>query len=125
MAETKRMTTEQVVGYLLEGEGLDLLRESLCWVVQQVVAVTQGTADEGGGGQECERSEDSGEAESANRRPDFSLARSELPRAEASLAFVMGWTAVIVDLPLRRRDVRARAASVNRERSLRASGGTP
>jgi hypothetical protein len=23
MAETKRMTTEQVVGYLLEGEGLD------------------------------------------------------------------------------------------------------
>ena len=35
MAETKRMTSEQVVGYLLEGEGLDGLRESLSWVVQQ------------------------------------------------------------------------------------------
>ena len=37
MAETKRMTAEQVVGYLLEGEGLDFLRESLCWVVQQMM----------------------------------------------------------------------------------------
>jgi putative transposase len=37
MAETKRMTTEQVVGYLLEGEGLDFLRESLGWVVQQLM----------------------------------------------------------------------------------------
>jgi putative transposase len=37
MAETKRMTTEQVVGYLLEGEGLDFLRESLSWVVQQLM----------------------------------------------------------------------------------------
>ena len=35
MAERKRMTTEEVVGYLLEGEGADLLRESLGWVVQQ------------------------------------------------------------------------------------------
>src|SRR5438093_9410616 len=31
------MTTEQVVGYLLEGEGLDFLRESLTWVVQQLM----------------------------------------------------------------------------------------
>ena len=37
MAETKRMTCEQVVGYLLEGEGLDFLRESLGWVVQQLM----------------------------------------------------------------------------------------
>jgi putative transposase len=37
MAETKRMTTEQVVGYLLEGEGVDFLRESLSWVVQQLM----------------------------------------------------------------------------------------
>src|SRR4051794_40638510 len=37
MAETKRMTCEQVVGYLLEGEGLDVLRESLSWVVQQLM----------------------------------------------------------------------------------------
>ncbi len=36
MAETKRMTAEQV-GYLLEGEGLDFLRESLAWVVQQLM----------------------------------------------------------------------------------------
>jgi transposase-like protein len=38
MAETKRMTAEQVVSYLLEGEeGLDVLRESLRWVVQQLM----------------------------------------------------------------------------------------
>ena len=35
MAATKRMTAEEVVGYLLEGEGLDFLRESLAWVCQQ------------------------------------------------------------------------------------------
>src|SRR5207244_12925252 len=34
MAETKRMTVEQVVSYLLEEEGLDFLRGSLTWVVQ-------------------------------------------------------------------------------------------
>ena len=37
MAETKRMTAEQVVGYLLEGEGLDFLRESLTWVCEQLM----------------------------------------------------------------------------------------
>src|SRR5919201_2898462 len=37
MAETKRMTAEQVVVYLLDGEGLDFLRESLAWVVQQLM----------------------------------------------------------------------------------------
>jgi transposase-like protein len=37
MAETKRMTAEQVVSYLMEGEGLDLLRESLGWMVQQLM----------------------------------------------------------------------------------------
>jgi hypothetical protein len=31
------MTAEEVVGYLLEGEGLDVLRESLLWVVQQLM----------------------------------------------------------------------------------------
>jgi transposase-like protein len=35
MAELKRMTAEEVVGYLLEGE--DFLRESLGWVVQQLM----------------------------------------------------------------------------------------
>src|SRR5438477_11013466 len=39
MAETKRMTAEQVVGYLLEEDGLDFLRESLTWVVQQLMEV--------------------------------------------------------------------------------------
>ena len=39
MAETKRMTAEEVVGYLLEGEGLDFLRESLTWVCQQLMEV--------------------------------------------------------------------------------------
>jgi transposase-like protein len=37
MAETKSMTAEEVVGYLLEGEGLDFLRESLTWVCQQLM----------------------------------------------------------------------------------------
>jgi transposase-like protein len=37
MAETKRMTAEQAVGYLLEEDGLDFLRESLTWVVQQLM----------------------------------------------------------------------------------------
>jgi putative transposase len=37
MAETKRMTAEQVVSYLLEEEGVDFLRESLLWVVQQLM----------------------------------------------------------------------------------------
>jgi hypothetical protein len=37
MAETKRVTAEQVVSYLLEEEGLDFLRESLSWVVQQLM----------------------------------------------------------------------------------------
>jgi transposase-like protein len=31
------MTAEQVVGYLLEGEGVDFLRESLSWVVEQLM----------------------------------------------------------------------------------------
>src|ERR1051325_2138927 len=37
MAETERMTAEQVVSYLLEEEGVDFVRESLRWVVQQLM----------------------------------------------------------------------------------------
>jgi transposase-like protein len=37
MAETKRMTADEVVSYLLEEDGLDFLRESLKWVVQQLM----------------------------------------------------------------------------------------
>jgi hypothetical protein len=39
MAETKRMTAEQVVSYLLEEDGVDFLRESLRWVVQELMEV--------------------------------------------------------------------------------------
>jgi transposase-like protein len=39
MAERKRMTAEEVVGYLLEGEGLDFVKESLLWVVQELMEV--------------------------------------------------------------------------------------
>ena len=41
MAETKRMTAEQVVSYLLEEDGLDFLRESL--------TLGRAAADGGGG----------------------------------------------------------------------------
>jgi hypothetical protein len=37
MAEVQRMTVDEVVGYLLEGEGLDFLSGSLSWVVQQLM----------------------------------------------------------------------------------------
>ncbi len=37
MAERKRMTAEQVVSYLLAEEGVDFLRESLRWVVEQLM----------------------------------------------------------------------------------------
>jgi hypothetical protein len=37
MAETKRMTCEQVVWLLARGEGRGFLRESLSWVVQQLM----------------------------------------------------------------------------------------
>ena len=37
MAETKRMTADEVVSYLLEEDGVDFLRESLKWVVQQLM----------------------------------------------------------------------------------------
>jgi len=34
MAEVQRMAAEEVVSYLLEGERVDVLRESLRWVCQ-------------------------------------------------------------------------------------------
>ena len=33
MTEVERMTAEEVVGYLLEGEGVDVVRESLTWML--------------------------------------------------------------------------------------------
>ena len=30
------MTAEEVVGYLLEGEGVDVVRKSLTWMCEQV-----------------------------------------------------------------------------------------
>jgi len=37
MAEGQRMTVEEVVSYFLEGEGVDVLRDSLRWVCQQLM----------------------------------------------------------------------------------------
>jgi putative transposase len=37
MAEVHRMTVEEVVSYFLEGEGVDVLRDSLRWVCQQLM----------------------------------------------------------------------------------------
>ena len=37
MAETKRMTADELVSYLLEEDGVDFLRESLKWVVGQLM----------------------------------------------------------------------------------------
>src|SRR5512132_4128032 len=55
MAETKRMTAEQVVSFLLEDEGVDFLRESLSWVVQQLM---EAEVSELIGAQRGERSEE-------------------------------------------------------------------
>jgi putative transposase len=37
MAEVQRMTIDEVVSYFLEGEGVDVLRDSLRWVCQQLM----------------------------------------------------------------------------------------
>jgi putative transposase len=37
MAEVHRMTVDEVVDYFLEGEGVDVLRDSLRWVCQQLM----------------------------------------------------------------------------------------
>jgi putative transposase len=37
MAEVQRMTVEEVVSYFLEGEGVDVLRDSLRWVCRQLM----------------------------------------------------------------------------------------
>ena len=37
MAEVHRMTVDEVVSYLIEGEGVDVLRDSLRWVCQQLM----------------------------------------------------------------------------------------
>jgi len=37
MAEVNRMTVDEVVSYFLEGEGVDVLRDSLRWVCQQLM----------------------------------------------------------------------------------------
>ncbi len=69
MAETKRMTTEQVVGYLLEGEGLDFVRESLSWVVQQLM---EGRGQRAGRGR-SRRAGTGGAADASQRLPPAAL----------------------------------------------------
>ena len=59
MTEVERMTAEEVVGYLLEGEGVDVVRESLTWTCEQLM--------------EAEVSESIG-AERAERAPGERLA---------------------------------------------------
>src|SRR5215217_9355291 len=55
MAERKRMTADEVVSYLLEEEGADFLRESLKWVVQQLM---EAEVSDLVGAEHGERSED-------------------------------------------------------------------
>ena len=55
MAERKRMTADEVVSYLLEEDGADFLRESLKWVVQQLM---EAEVSELIGAERGERSED-------------------------------------------------------------------
>ena len=37
MADDRRMTAEEVVSYMLEGEGVDFVRDSLRWMVEQLM----------------------------------------------------------------------------------------
>ena len=69
MAETKRMTAEQVVSYLLEEDGVDFLRESLLWVVQQLM---EAEVSELIGAERGERSEER-LAHALKRREEVSL----------------------------------------------------
>ena len=48
MAEVERMTVEEVVSYFLEGEGVDVLRESLRWVCQQLMEAEVSELDDAG-----------------------------------------------------------------------------
>lgn len=50
MAETKSISTEQVVGNLLEGEGLDVLRESLSWGGSESIQPRRASASLGDAG---------------------------------------------------------------------------
>ena len=45
MAESQRMTAEEVVSKLMSDEHGDFLRESLCWMVEQLMEVEVGEAD--------------------------------------------------------------------------------
>ena len=69
MAETKRMTAEQVVGYLLEGEGLDFLRESLTLGR----AAVDGGGGVGAGRRRARRAGAGGAADAAQRLPGAAL----------------------------------------------------
>jgi hypothetical protein len=64
------MTCEQVVGYLLEGEGLDFLRESLSWVVQQLM----GSGGIGAGRGRARRADAGGAAHAPQRLPGAAVA---------------------------------------------------
>jgi putative transposase len=42
MAEDRRMTAEEVVSYMLEGDGVDFVRDSLRWMVEQLMEAEVG-----------------------------------------------------------------------------------
>jgi transposase-like protein len=71
MAELTRMTADEVVSYFLEGEGVDVLRESLLWVCQQLM--------------EAEVSEHVG-ASRGERAPEATTHRTVRPRVWATRA---------------------------------------
>jgi putative transposase len=78
MAETKRMTAEQVVSFLLEEEGVDFLRESLRWVVQQLM---EAEVTELIGAERGERSEDRLTHRNGYRSRNWSTRAGELELA--------------------------------------------
>jgi putative transposase len=78
MAETKRMTAEQVVSFLLEEEGVDFLRESLLWVVQQLM---EAEVSELIGAERGERSEDRLTHRNGYRSRNWSTRAGELELA--------------------------------------------
>src|SRR4029450_13936544 len=82
MAERKRMTTEEVVGYLLEGEGLDFLRESLSWLVEQLM---EAEVSELIGAERGERTRERLTPRNGYRSRSWSTRAGERGRASASL----------------------------------------
>jgi hypothetical protein len=89
MAEVHRMTVDEVVSYFVEGEGVDVLRDSLRWVCQQLMEAEVSGVDRcqagraGAGG-----AEDLEERGLADLRWPRARRRSTRPTAQAAAE---GW----------------------------------